>query len=97
MTQSGKTSQMATLKPVEGLFRSLFEAAPQAGLVCSRAGLIVLANQRAEQLLGCPRAQLTGRPIEDFVLSDSESLWSRASVLPIPGGEEPVIEVHARR
>jgi diguanylate cyclase (GGDEF)-like protein/PAS domain S-box-containing protein len=92
-----KTSQMTTSTPAEGLFRTLFDAAPQASLVLSEAGRVVLANARAEQLLGYPRSELTGRPFEDFVLSGWRSFWFDAKGWPAADGEEEILDAHARR
>ncbi len=93
----GRSAPSSGLNRAEGVFRSLFDAWPHAGLVLSDAGQIVLANTRAEQLLGCPRAALAGRAIEDFVLSGLTAFWSDANGWPDPDDEEQVIEAHARR
>jgi diguanylate cyclase (GGDEF)-like protein/PAS domain S-box-containing protein len=81
----------------DGLFRSLYASSPQAGLVLDGAGLVVLANARAERLLGCPRAELIGRPIEDFILWGTEPAAPGEAGPPDPEGEDHVIEAHARR
>jgi PAS domain S-box-containing protein len=46
---------------------ALFETAPDAILVIDGDGRIVLANSRAEQLFGIPRAGLLGQPIETLI------------------------------
>lgn len=50
-----------------GLFRALFETAPDAMVVIDRRGDIVLVNPQAEQLFGYAAGTLTGRPIETLV------------------------------
>ncbi len=81
----------------DGLFRSLYASSPQAGLVLDGAGLVVLANARAERLLGCPRAELIGRAIEDFILWGTEPAAPGEAGPADPEGEDQVIEAHARR
>lgn len=51
----------------ERRFRALMESAPDAILISSRAGRILMANRQSEALLGCPREQIIGRSIEDFM------------------------------
>lgn len=48
-------------------FREFFEAAPDAILEVDEKGLIRLVNEEAEQLFGCPRAELDGKPIEELL------------------------------
>lgn len=81
----------------DGTFRSLFDALPQAGLVLNAVGVIGLANPRAERLLGCPRAELTGRAIEDFIPSGFDALWAGPNEAAIIGADEHVVEAPARR
>ena len=66
------------------LLDSLVEAGPDALLVISATGEIILANAAAEQMFGCARSELLGRPYstlmpEGFVsrLSETESELSR--------------------
>jgi PAS domain S-box-containing protein len=47
-----------------GLFRSLFETAPDAMIVVDREGRIVLANPQAERLFGYTPGELAGSPVE---------------------------------
>lgn len=49
---------------LEGLFRSLFEAAPDAIVISDREGRIILVNALTEQLFGYKRGELLGRKIE---------------------------------
>ncbi len=49
------------------LWRAIFEATPDAYLVASADGTIVLANAAADALLGVPPGGLEGRRVEDFV------------------------------
>ena len=48
-------------------FRELFEAAPDAIFEVDHEGTICLANEEAERLFGCPRAELIGRRVEELV------------------------------
>src|SRR5512133_1310978 len=51
----------------EALFKNLFEHAPDANLLADKDGQILLANQRAEQMFGCPRAEMAGQPMEQWI------------------------------
>ena len=48
-------------------FRTLLESSPDAVLISSSSGLILMANQPAEKLLHCPRTEIIGCMIEDFI------------------------------
>lgn len=50
--------------PDAALFRSLFEAAPDAMIVVDRQGVIVLTNAHAERLFGYAAGTLVGLPVE---------------------------------
>jgi protein-histidine pros-kinase len=52
---------------LEGRFRGLLEAAPDAMVVIDEDGRIVLVNSQAETLFGFSRESLLGRPVEDLV------------------------------
>lgn len=52
---------------VEANFRLLLDAAPDAMLVVSETGQIVLANTQAETMFGIPRQSLAGKPIEVLI------------------------------
>jgi PAS domain S-box-containing protein len=52
---------------VEANFRLLLDAAPDAMLVVSETGQIVLANTQAETMFGIPRQNLAGKPIEVLI------------------------------
>src|SRR5512146_660225 len=52
---------------VEANFRLLLDAAPDAMLVVSETGQIVLANTQAETVFGIPRQSLAGKPIEVLI------------------------------
>jgi PAS domain S-box-containing protein len=51
----------------QGLFRDLLDAAPDALLIVDETGRIVFANAGTEALLGYPRDELLGRPVEMLV------------------------------
>jgi len=51
----------------DGRYQQLVEAAPDAILEVDRTGLIRLANLEAENLFRCSRADLLGKPVEQFV------------------------------
>jgi PAS domain S-box-containing protein len=51
----------------EERYRTLFESAPDAMLICDAAGRITLANSQTETLFGIPRGDLVGRFVEDLV------------------------------
>jgi protein-histidine pros-kinase len=51
----------------EARFRGLLEAAPDAIIITSSDGRIILVNHQAERLFGYDRDELTGHPIEILV------------------------------
>jgi formate hydrogenlyase transcriptional activator len=54
--------------PVRELrFERLLEAAPDAMVIVDKAGRIVLANSRTEEIFGYMRAELLGRPVEILI------------------------------
>lgn len=55
--------------PDAGLFRSLFETAPDAMIVVDMRGVIVLANAHAERLFGYDHGTLAGLPVEALMPS----------------------------
>jgi PAS domain S-box-containing protein len=61
----------------EKRYRTLFEASPDAYLLCDAERWIIDANAAGARLLGLPVEELRGRPISDFLRSD-ESSRSRA-------------------
>lgn len=50
-----------------GLFRTLFETAPDAMIVIDRSGTIVLVNPQAERLFGYAPGTLAGQPVETLM------------------------------
>ncbi len=58
---------ITTLKQAEQMFRGLVEAAPDAMVLVDSSGSVVLANERAEQLLGWSPQELIGKPVEALI------------------------------
>src|SRR5437667_82498 len=54
-------------RKVEGKFRGLLEAAPDAMIIVERTGRIVRVNSQAERVFGYRRDQLLGQPVEMLV------------------------------
>jgi PAS domain S-box-containing protein len=50
---------------------AVVDAAPVGLVAVDHDGLIVEVNSRVERLLGYPRADLTGRPVETLIPSES--------------------------
>ena len=51
----------------EGLFRGLFEAAPDAVVIADREGRIILVNALTESMFGYDRRDLVGRTVETLI------------------------------
>jgi PAS domain S-box-containing protein len=56
-----------TRKPERELFQTIVESAPNAIVVVTREGKILLVNAQTEQLFGYPREALLGQPVEMLV------------------------------
>ena len=59
--------QAEVLQKAELKFRSLFEAAPDAMVMCRADGEIIMANSQTEVLFARPRDQITAHNIRDLV------------------------------
>ncbi len=55
------------VQPTEATFEELLNAVPDAMLVTSGDGRVLLANRQAERLFGYKRAELLGRPVEQLM------------------------------
>jgi len=60
-------SQSEVLQKAESKFRSLLEAAPDAMVMCSDGGEIIMVNSRSEVLFNCAREQLLSKNIGELV------------------------------
>ena len=63
MSQSERNS----LHRSEGLYRHLFEAAPDVLWMVDRSGTVRMANARTEEVLGYPPASLEGKRMDDLL------------------------------
>ena len=77
-------SQAEELKRAEQRFRAVLEAAPDAMVITSEAGVIELANSRTDALFGYPREALIGRNVQSLIpkweYASPEQETERASV-----------------
>jgi PAS domain S-box-containing protein len=64
---SGAIRDISHRKKAEQKFRGLLESAPDAMVIVSRDGHIVLVNSQTEKLFDYPRKHLLGRPVEILV------------------------------
>ena len=55
------------LSQMEGRYRGLLEAAPDAMVVVNQAGEIVLLNVQAEKQFGYPRDELLGQQVTNII------------------------------
>ena len=80
--------QAAERQRAEALFRSVFEAVPDAVLVVSRDRRVELVNERTEDLLGYSPGALVGRLVDSLVaphaLAEHQARWQRFLATPIP-------------
>ena len=70
-------SDITRLKRADARFQTLLESAPDAMILLDSAGLVSMANARAEQLLGQAGGPLVGRPL-DSLLAEHERPGHRA-------------------
>lgn len=59
--------QLRQDRAADAKFKGLLEAAPDAVVIVSTDGAIVIVNGQAEALFGYPRAELIGEPIEKLI------------------------------
>jgi len=59
--------QAVVLQKAEQRFRSLFEAAPDAMVMCRQDGEILMVNSQTEVLFGCARDRLQSRNMRDII------------------------------
>ena len=64
MLVSAAVRDLTERRMAERRFRDLLEAAPDGKVITDEEGLIVLVNQRTEELFGWSRDELIGQPIE---------------------------------
>jgi len=57
----------AHLAQMEGRYRGLLEAAPDAMVVVNQGGDIILLNVQAEKQFGYPRDELLGQPVKNII------------------------------
>jgi PAS domain S-box-containing protein len=55
------------LAPIEGRYRGLLEAAPDAMVAVNPRGKIVLLNLQAEKRFGYPRDELLGQQVKNII------------------------------
>ncbi len=72
LTPSEKTPQSSNQPDdtVQRLFERLFEAMPDANLLVSKAGVILLANHQAETMFGYTQDEIAGQPVETLIPSE---------------------------
>ena len=81
--------------------RGLLESAPDAVIVVDATGTVTLVNAQAEQLFGCPRAEMIGGAVEQFLPerfrrshpAHVSGFFSRPHARPMGAG----LELYARR
>ena len=64
---SGRKNAEKHLAQMEGRYRGLLEAAPDAMVVVNKAGDIVLVNVQAEKQFGYHRDELVGQKVKDII------------------------------
>jgi protein-histidine pros-kinase len=86
---------------LEGRFRSLVEAAPDAMVILDAEGRIELVNKQTERIFGYPRSELLGQPIEKLVperfRGDRPVLRSTYAELPRQRGAGAGVDLYGLR
>jgi PAS domain S-box-containing protein len=85
-------SQLAAEESKER-YRQLYESAPIGYLTLDPDGVIAVANLRASELLGLPRARLLGRKFSSFVAEGHQDAWHFARRALAKNGERHGFEL----
>jgi PAS domain S-box-containing protein len=84
--QSRLEERTRTLQDSEQRFKQLVDVAQEGIWVTDERGIITYVNQRMADLLGYPTGSVLGRPVYDFIESDSkpgaQHSWSRRGFRP---------------
>lgn len=82
--------QAALLVRENERYAEFFEYAPDAYVVTDAGGNIREANQAALELLRAPRAEMVGRPLSEYIMSEERvSFLSRTVALMLGGTAKP--------
>ncbi|HEY0757709.1 MAG TPA: PAS domain S-box protein [Acidisarcina sp.] len=85
------------LAKLEGRYRGLLEAAPDAMLLIDPAGVIVLVNRQTEKQFGYRRDELVGQQVSTILLGGVAEEQISAMVLSSPSGQtSTALELHGR-
>ncbi|MBP2301062.1 PAS domain-containing sensor histidine kinase [Azospirillum picis] len=80
----------AELEEAQAFIASVLGSMTDVLIACDRDGRIEQTNRAAERALGCTGAELTGRPLRDFLASSSHAAFARlcAAALQREGGSD---------
>jgi len=90
---SGAMRSVSGRRQLEGRFRQLLESAPDATVIVSSHGMIVLTNTLAQRLFGYRRHQWIGQPVEMLVAARCAATLAlhRARFFAEPQARDPVV------